>query len=96
MTNIPPENIVIVGAPTGGSEIELIQSKLNKAIDLGPKSEVRFMAGETNILTNGSTTAAIPELLSFATNLWVNGNGCQNPDPKSAPGFSQRESIGKC
>ena len=39
--------------------------------------EIRFTAGATYVITNGSLTADIPLSLSYATNVVVNGNGCK-------------------
>lgn len=73
----PPGNVVHVGAPTGASDIQLIQNALNAAAGLAGGAEVRFLNGATYHLTNNSTGSAVAVLLSSATNVLVNGNGCK-------------------
>ncbi|HEV2393319.1 MAG TPA: hypothetical protein VG146_13270 [Verrucomicrobiae bacterium] len=73
----PAANVVSVGAPTGGSDIQLIQGALNAAASLSGGAEVRFQSGATYIITNNSTTAGVPLSLSHATAVLVNGNGCK-------------------
>jgi hypothetical protein len=72
-----PENIVYVGSPTGDSDINLIQAKLDKVATNTAISEIRFQAGATYIITNATTVPGVPLLLQYATNILVNGNGCK-------------------
>ncbi len=65
-----------VGAPTG-HDIALIQKALTIAAALKKPLVVQFTAGATYNITNGSNNASIPLTLSGATNMVIDGNGCQ-------------------
>ncbi len=72
-----PTNVIMVGAPTGGSDITLIQNALNAAAAAAGGAEVRFNPGATYIISNNVQAGQVPLSLSHATNVLVNGNGCQ-------------------
>jgi hypothetical protein len=71
----PASNLVPVGAPTGQSDIQLIQTALNTAAGLSGGAEIRFTSGATYIMSNNSTSSAVSVSLSHASNVLVNGNG---------------------
>lgn len=65
-----------VGSP-GTNDVLLISNALNSVGNFAGGTEIRFTAGTTYIITNGSLTKGVPLLLSNATNVLVNGNGCK-------------------
>ncbi len=65
-----------VGSP-GTNDILLIQTALNSVANLTGGSEIRFTAGATYVITNGSLGIGIPLSLQYATNVVVNANGCK-------------------
>ncbi|MDB6039896.1 MAG: hypothetical protein JWM99_3737, partial [Verrucomicrobiales bacterium] len=73
----PPANVILLGPPTGQSDISAIQAALNSAATLKGGGEVRFKAGATYVITNSSTVSGMPLLLTHSTNVLVNGNGCK-------------------
>ena len=73
----PPANVIMVGAPTGGSDIALIKSNLDAAAACVGGAEVRFNAGATYIISNNVEAGQVPLTLASATNVLVNGNGCR-------------------
>jgi hypothetical protein len=77
ITNYP------VGSPTGTNDITRIQTALSLAANGGQPAQVQFTAGATYHITNSSLVANIPLVLTSATNVLINGNGCkviiQNP-----------------
>lgn len=81
MLTLPvPANSLItdpVGPPTGGDDTALIQAALSLAASGHRPAQVEFTAGATYRITNGTTVAGIPLTLAGATNVLVNGNGCE-------------------
>jgi hypothetical protein len=73
---VPILNTVEVGSPSG-NDAELIQKALTLAAHVTNTTEIRFLAGATYVITNDSLIASIPLSLTRATNVLVNGNGCQ-------------------
>jgi hypothetical protein len=65
-----------VGAP-GTNDLLLIQNALAAVYHSTTPTEIRFNAGATYTITNGSLTGGIPLTLYQATNVLVNGNGCK-------------------
>lgn len=76
---VPPASMItnFVDAPTGTNDIKTIQNALTFAATNGAPTEVRFNSGATYIITNNDLTADIPVSLSGATNVAINGNGCE-------------------
>lgn len=76
---VPPGSMVTnnVGPPTGTNDISLIQKALNFAATNGAPTELLFQSGATYIITNNSGIANIPLVLSRATDVVINGNGCE-------------------
>jgi len=81
---VPVESIVTnqVGAPSA-TNIALIQAALDRATAANKPLAIQFTAGATYLINNSDTDAGIPLLLSGATNVVIDGNGCkiiiQNP-----------------
>jgi hypothetical protein len=73
---VPSVRTNFVGAP-GSNDIALIQSALNSVSNLVGATELRFAAGATYVITNGSQGNLVPLILQRATNVVVNGNGCK-------------------
>ena len=73
---VPIQQTNFVGPP-GNANLDLIQSALNLVSNSTMGTEIRFTAGATYVITNASLTAGIPLVLSRATNVLVNGNGCK-------------------
>jgi hypothetical protein len=73
---VPIVDTLLVGAP-GTNDIELIQSAFNQASGSTNATEIRFTTGATYVLTNASLTGSNPVILLRATNVLVNGNGCE-------------------
>jgi hypothetical protein len=74
---VPVQQTNFVGSPSGTNDVVLIQTAFNLVSNSPVATEIRFTAGGTYIITNGSPTADIPLLLVNATNVLVNGNGCK-------------------
>ena len=74
---VPGGSVIDVGTSSGGDDTALIQSALTAAAAKPGGAEVRFSPGATYVVTNGSTVADIPLVLSRATNVLINGNGCR-------------------
>ncbi len=73
---VPIQQTNFVGAP-GTNDIQLIQNAFNLVDGSPVPTEIRFNAGATYVITNGSLTGEIPLTLYRATNVLVNGNGCK-------------------
>jgi hypothetical protein len=73
---VPVQQTNFVGSP-GTNDVLLIQDALNLAASSTEATEIRFTAGATYVLTNGSLTGGAPLVLFRATNVLVNGNGCK-------------------
>jgi len=73
---VPVQQTNIVGAP-GTNDLLLIQNALDAVYHSTTPTEIRFNAGATYVITNGSLTGDIPLTLYQATNVVVNGNGCK-------------------
>ena len=65
-----------VGAPTGTNDVQLIQNAFNSVANSTKATEIRFNAGATYIITNGTLTGGSAVNLYNVTNVLVNGNGC--------------------
>jgi hypothetical protein len=74
---VPVQQTNFVGAPSGTNDVPLIQTAFNLVSNSPVATEIRFTAGATYIVTNGSLTQYIPLTLKNATNALVNGNGCK-------------------
>jgi hypothetical protein len=74
---VPVQQTNLVGSPSGTNDVPLIQTAFNHVTNSTMATEIRFTAGATYIITNGSLIQNIPLLLSNATNVVVNGNGCK-------------------
>lgn len=74
---LPVQQTNFVGAPTGTNDVPLIQSAFDAVSNWPTPTEIRFNAGATYIVTNGSLNPYVPLVLSQATNVVVNGNGCK-------------------
>lgn len=72
----PVQQTNFVGAP-GANDILLIQNAFNAVYHSPTPTEIRFNAGATYVITNGSLTGDLPITLYQATNVVVNGNGCK-------------------
>ena len=72
----PVQQTNFVGAP-GANDLSLIQSAFTAVSNSITPTEIRFNAGATYVISNGSLTSNIPLLLGNATNVLVNGNGCK-------------------
>ncbi len=85
---VPTNSIITypVGSPTGGDDTAEIQGILSLAADTGQPVQVQFTAGATYHITNSSLIAAIPLVLSDATNLPHQQRQLQNDCPKSRIG----------
>lgn len=73
---VPVQQTNFVGAP-GTNDIQLIQGAFNLVDGSSVPTEIRFNAGATYVITNGSLTSGIPLTLYHATNVLVNANGCK-------------------
>lgn len=73
---VPITNTVLVGSP-GTNDIQLIQKAFNSASNLTGGTEVQFTTGATYVISNSSLVSDVPLVLSHATNVLVNGNGCK-------------------
>jgi len=73
---VPIVNTVLVGAP-GTNDVQLIQNALDSVGNFAGGTEIRFTAGATYVVSNASLIAGLPIVLSKATNVLVNGNGCK-------------------
>ena len=73
---VPIQQTNFVGPP-GTNDVLLISNALNSVGNFAGGTEIRFTAGATYIITNGSLTKGVPLLLANATNVLVNGNGCK-------------------
>ncbi|HZR19729.1 MAG TPA: hypothetical protein VFE51_20760 [Verrucomicrobiae bacterium] len=73
----PPANVVQVGAPTGGSDLQLIQAALDTAAGMTGGAELRFQPGATYQISLQTTNSTVPLSLSHATGVLVNGNGAR-------------------
>jgi len=71
----PIQQTNVVGSP-GTNDVLLIQSAFNLVSNSKMATEIRFASGATYVITNGSLTADVPLSLFHATNVVVNGNGC--------------------
>jgi len=74
---VPVQQTNFVGSPSGTNDVPLIQTAFNLVSNSTIVTEIRFTAGATYIITNGSLTQYIPLTLKNATNALVNGNGCK-------------------
>ncbi|HLX95818.1 MAG TPA: hypothetical protein VKU37_08745, partial [Verrucomicrobiae bacterium] len=74
---VPIQQTNFVGLPTGTNDVPLISNALNSVGNFAGGTEIRFTAGATYVITNSSLTGGVPLLLSDATNVLVNGNGCK-------------------
>ena len=73
---VPVQRTNFVGSP-GTNDVLLIQNAFNSVSNFPGRTEIRFTAGATYIISNGLTAAHIPLALVRATNVVVNGNGCK-------------------
>jgi hypothetical protein len=73
---VPVRQTNFVG-PLSGNDVPLIQNAFNLVSNSATPTEMRFTTGATYIITNDSLVADIPLVLSHATNVVVNGNGCK-------------------
>ncbi|MGA2685791.1 MAG: hypothetical protein ABSF51_12130 [Verrucomicrobiota bacterium] len=64
-----------VGSP-GTNDLQLIQNALNSVGSFAGGTEIRFNASATYVVFTNSLIAGLPIVLSHATNVLVNGNGC--------------------
>jgi hypothetical protein len=71
---VPLQQTNFVGLP-GANDIQLIQNAFNLVSNSTVATEIRFNAGATYVITNGSLSAGVPVSLQHATNVVVNGNG---------------------
>ena len=72
---VPIQQTNVVGSP-GANDVLLIQNAFNLVSNSKIATEIRFATGATYVITNGSLTADVPLSLFHATNVVVNGNGC--------------------
>ncbi len=78
LLTLPTPHLVTIGPPSGnGTDIALIQAALKQAATNKDGVEVQFTAGATYIIATNTTASGVPLLLTRATNVVVNGNGCK-------------------
>lgn len=66
-----------VGSPTGTNDVPLILTAFNLVSNSPVATEIRFTAGATYVISNSSLAPYVPVILTQATNVVVNGNGCK-------------------
>lgn len=74
---VPIQQTNFVGSPTGTNDVQLIQNAFNLVANSTKTTEIRFTAGATYVITNGTLTGGEAVNLLFATNVLVNGNRCK-------------------
>ena len=72
----PIQQTNFVGSP-GTDDVQLIESAFIAVSNSTRPTEIRFTAGATYVITNGSLISSMPLTLARATNVLVNGNGCK-------------------
>lgn len=73
---VPVVQTNLIGPP-GTNDLLLIQNAFNLVSNSTNAAEIRFTAGATYVITNGSLIGNTPLSLYRATNVVVNGNGCK-------------------